>query len=261
MTLSACQLTLGYQSNIIIPSVSLTLNAGEITCLVGANGCGKSTLLKALAGVLKPRQGTITLKGKPLRDWPKKAIAKEIAFLPQDPIAPDNISVYQLVSHGRFAYQGLLGKVTQKDVDAIETALKLTGMTKYKHRSFNHLSGGEKQRGWLALCIAQQAKLLLLDEPTTYLDIGHQYEILTLLRELNQQQQLTIAMVLHDINQASQFSDRIVTLQDGNIIADDTPINAVNEKMMMNVFGIDVEMQTRRDGNKIYPLAIPLGAR
>jgi iron complex transport system ATP-binding protein len=261
MTLSACQLTLGYQSNIIIHSVSLTLNAGEITCLVGANGCGKSTLLKALAGVLKPRQGTITLKGKPLRDWPKKAIAKEIAFLPQDPIAPDNISVYQLVSHGRFAYQGLLGKVTQKDVDAIETALKLTGMTKYKHRSFNHLSGGERQRGWLALCIAQQAKLLLLDEPTTYLDIGHQYEILTLLRELNQQQQLTIAMVLHDINQASQFSDRIVTLQDGNIIADDTPINAVNEKMMMNVFGIDVEMQTRRDGNKIYPLAIPLGAR
>ncbi|MEZ8026215.1 iron dicitrate ABC transporter ATP-binding protein [Enterovibrio norvegicus] len=261
MTLSAYQLTLGYQSNIIIPSVSLTLHAGEITCLVGANGCGKSTLLKALAGVLKPRQGTITLNEKPLKDWSKKALAKEIAFLPQDPMAPDDISVYQLVSHGRFAYQGLLGKVTQKDVDAIENALKLTGMTKYKHRSFNHLSGGERQRGWLALCIAQQAKLLLLDEPTTYLDIGHQYEILSLLRALNQQQQLTIAMVLHDINQASQFADRIVTLQHGNIITDDTPINAVNEKMMMKVFGIDVEMQTRRDGNKIYPLAIPLGAR
>ncbi|EOD77544.1 ABC-type transporter, ATPase component [Grimontia indica] len=260
MTLFADHLTLSYQSNTIVPDVSLAINHGEITCIVGANGCGKSTLLKALAGILKPSRGEVRLNETSLSRWSRKALAKELAFLPQDPIAPEGISVFQLVSHGRFAHQGLLGKVSEKDIEAVEMALKQTGMTAYRDRPFNSLSGGERQRGWIALCIAQQAKILILDEPTTYLDIGHQYEVLSLLKKINRQHKTTIIMVLHDINQASQFSDRIVTMQDGKVIADDSPINTINEEMMNRVFGVKVEMQMHRDGEKIYPVAIPLCA-
>ena len=260
MTLVAKHLALGYQHQIVVPDASLTIARGEITCLIGANGCGKSTLLKALAGVHRPHAGSIFLDDTLLSAWPRKRLARELAFLPQTPIAPDDITLEQLVSHGRFAHQGLLGRISVADIEAIEHALAITGMTEFMHRPFNTLSGGERQRGWIALAIAQQAKLLLLDEPTTYLDIGHQYEVLSLLSELNRQHQLTIVMVLHDINQASQFADRILTMHQGQIIADAPPREAINAAMMQQVFGIDVELQTRHRGNKSYPYLIPTGA-
>lgn len=243
----------------MVPEVSLTLQEGEITCLIGPNGCGKSTLLKALAGLLPPASGQVFLDNRPLPHWSRKAMARRMTLLPQNPVAPDDLSVYQLVSHGRFAWQGLFGRMTQQDLDAVEQALHLTGMDQLRHRSFNTLSGGERQRGWIALALAQQADILLLDEPTTYLDIGHQLEVLELLAQLNREHQRTIVMVLHDINQASQYSDRILAMQQGRIIADDSPVNAITPEMMQQVFGIQVELMMRQQGDKTWPYGLPVG--
>lgn len=270
MTLSAENLILSYSSgqsassttseaSPVVPEVSLTLQEGEITCLIGPNGCGKSTLLKALAGLLPPASGQVFLDNRPLPHWSRKAMARRMTLLPQNPVAPDDLSVYQLVSHGRFAWQGLFGRMTQQDLDAVEQALHLTGMDQLRHRSFNTLSGGERQRGWIALALAQQADILLLDEPTTYLDIGHQLEVLELLAQLNREHQRTIVMVLHDINQASQYSDRILAMQQGRIIADDSPVNAITPEMMQQVFGIQVELMMRQQGDKTWPYGLPVG--
>jgi len=270
MTLSAENLVLSYSSgqsassttseaSPVVPEVSLTLQEGEITCLIGPNGCGKSTLLKALAGLLPPASGQVFLDNRPLPHWSRKAMARRMTLLPQNPVAPDDLSVYQLVCHGRFAWQGLFGRMTQKDLDAVEQALHLTGMDQLRHRSFNTLSGGERQRGWIALALAQQADILLLDEPTTYLDIGHQLEVLELLAQLNREHQRTIVMVLHDINQASQYSDRILAMQQGRIIADDSPVNAITPEMMQQVFGIQVELMMRQQGDKTWPYGLPVG--
>ncbi len=246
--------------NIVIPQVSLTLNEGEITCLIGPNGCGKSTLLKALAGLLSPTEGQVLLDNKTLSNWSPKALARRLTLLPQSPVAPDDISVHQLVSYGRFAHQGLFGRMSQQDIDAVDNALNQTGMQPLKHRIFNTLSGGERQRGWIALALAQQSDILLLDEPTTYLDIGHQLEALDLLSRLNQQQGLTVIMVLHDINQASQYGDRILTMKQGRIIADGTPLEVITPKLMQQVFGIDIELIVREQGQKQYPYGMPLTA-
>ena len=270
MTLSAENLILSYSSgqsassttseaSPVVPEVSLTLQEGEITCLIGPNGCGKSTLLKALAGLLPPASGQVFLDNRPLPHWSRKAMARRMTLLPQNPVAPDDLSVYQLVSHGRFAWQGLFGRMTQQDLEAVEQALHLTGMDQLRHRSFNTLSGGERQRGWIALALAQQADILLLDEPTTYLDIGHQLEVLELLAQLNREHQRTIVMVLHDINQASQYSDRILAMQQGRIIADDSPVNAITPEMMQQVFGIQVELMLRQQGDKTWPYGLPVG--
>ncbi|MBB1485780.1 ABC transporter ATP-binding protein [Oceanospirillum sediminis] len=270
MTLSAENLVLSYSSgqsassttseaSPVVSEVSLTLQEGEITCLIGPNGCGKSTLLKALAGLLPPASGQVFLDNRPLPHWSRKAMARRMTLLPQNPVAPDDLSVYQLVSHGRFAWQGLFGRMTQQDLDAVEQALHLTGMDQLRHRSFNTLSGGERQRGWIALALAQQADILLLDEPTTYLDIGHQLEVLELLAQLNREHQRTIVMVLHDINQASQYSDRILAMQQGRIIADDSPVNAITPEMMQQVFGIQVELMMRQQGDKTWPYGLPVG--
>ena len=270
MTLSAENLILSYspgqsassttsEASPVVPEVSLTLQEGEITCLIGPNGCGKSTLLKALAGLSPPASGQVFLDNRPLPHWSRKAMARRMTLLPQNPVAPDDLSVYQLVSHGRFAWQGLFGRMTQQDLDAVEQALHLTGMDQLRHRSFNTLSGGERQRGWIALALAQQADILLLDEPTTYLDIGHQLEVLELLAQLNREHQRTIVMVLHDINQASQYSDRILAMQQGRIIADDSPVNAITPEMMQQVFGIQVELMMRQQGDKTWPYGLPVG--
>lgn len=263
MTLSAQNLVLNYSGQPIpekkatVQDISLTLREGEITCLIGPNGCGKSTLLKALAGILPPVSGTLELDRKPLSEWSAKALARCMTLLPQTPVAPDEISVEQLVSHGRFAWQGLFGRMTQADTDAIEDALQLTDMAHLRHRRFNHLSGGERQRGWLALALAQQADILLLDEPTTYLDPGHQIEMLELLSRINRDHRRTIVMVLHDINQASQYADRILVMQQGRMITDAPPDQAITQAMMQQVFGLNVELIRRQDAEKTYPFWIP----
>ncbi len=256
--LAAHDLTIGYPDKKLLTQASFTINSGEITCVIGANGCGKSSLLHVLAGLTTPLSGRVTLANKTITEWPKKALARKLSLLPQAPEAPEGISVFDLLMHGRFCHKGLLSKYQQSDIDAIDNALKFTGMESLREQEFNLLSGGERQRGWLALALAQESEILLLDEPTTYLDIGHQQDILRLLKRLNIEKKLTIVMVLHDINQASQYADRILTLQAGNIIADNHPKQVINPELIKQVFGIDVDLISRNDGDKKYSYCIPV---
>lgn len=251
-------LTIGFPHKNLLKQSSFTINAGEITCIIGANGCGKSSLLHTLAGLTTPLSGTVILEDKAITQWPKKSLAQKLSILPQTPEAPDGISVSELLMHGRFCYKRLFSKSQQADLDAIDNALKFTGMELLRDQEFNRLSGGERQRGWLALALSQEPEILLLDEPTTYLDIGHQQDILKLLKKLNVEKKLTIVMVLHDINQASQYSDRIMVLQDGHIIADAPPKDVINSILIKQVFNINVDLISRSDGDKTYPFCIPL---
>lgn len=258
MTLAAQNLILGYKDNVIIESVSLTINKGQITSVIGPNGCGKSTLLKALGGIIKPFQGQVMLDEKCLSQWPSKKLAQNLALLPQHPIAPENISVHQLLNHGRYPYQGLFGQNNQQDIEIIEWALEVTQMTAFRHREMNTLSGGERQRGWIALALVQQPNILLLDEPTTYLDIGHQMEILELLTNLNQQHKLTIIMVLHDLNQASQYSHRLIAMQQGKLIADGSPHKILSAELIKQLFNIESEIIYRQQNGSSYPFSLPI---
>jgi|TARA_B110000240_G_C13443962_1_gene429466 ABC-type cobalamin/Fe3+-siderophores transport system ATPase subunit len=260
MTLAARNITLGYKSKYIIESTNIKINTGEITTLIGGNGSGKSTLLKALSGILMPIEGDIYLDNKPLNKWPAKQLAQNLSLLPQHPIAPENITVEQLVSHGRYPYQGLLAPVSKEDKEAIKWAIDATNLSALKNRDFNSLSGGERQRGWIALALAQKAKYLLLDEPTTYLDIGHQLEVLDLLRKLNQDIGLTLIMVLHDVNQASQYSDRLLAMKNGKIIADDKPIKVLTTELLHSLFAIESEIILRHENFKTFPYSIPIRA-
>ena len=261
MTLKADNLTLGYKEKVIIKDTSLTIKPGQITSLIGPNGSGKSTLLKALAGILTPLQGQVTLDNKRLSQWPSKQLAQRLALLSQHPIAPENISVQQLIGYGRYPYQGLFGQNNQEDIEAVEWALEITQMIELRHRGFDTLSGGERQRGWIALALAQQSDILLLDEPTTYLDIGHQMEILDLLANLNQQYQLTLVMVLHDINQASQYSHRLLAMRQGELIADGLPKDVFSGELLRELFGIESEIIYRRKRSQSYPFSIPIRAQ
>ena len=258
MTLSTQDLVLGYQNQRVIPAANIVIEEGDLVSLVGPNGCGKSTLLGGLGGLLKPISGQVSLAGQCLSKWQQKALARYIALLPQSPSAPDSISVAQLVRHGRYPHQGLLGLNSQDDVDAVEWALEMTGTIVLRDRNFSTLSGGEKQRVWIAMALAQQSKIILLDEPTTYLDVGHQLDVLNLLVELNQKHRLTVVMVLHDINHASQYSDRIIAMHNGKVIADGKPVDVVTERLLDELFAIEVELIQRREGHRCYPYCLPL---
>jgi ABC-type cobalamin/Fe3+-siderophores transport system ATPase subunit len=261
MTLIADKLTLAYQGNIIIESTSLTIQKGKITCLIGPNGCGKSTLLRALSGIHKPIKGQVSLDSQNLIQWPAKKLAQRLALLPQHPVSPESISVQQLVSHGRYPHQGLFCYNSQQDLEAVEWALEMTQMTTLRNRQFNTLSGGERQRGWIALALVQQSDILLLDEPTTYLDIGHQMEVLDLLANLNQQHQLTLVMVLHDVNQASQYAHRLLAMKQGKLIADGAPRDVISASLLHQLFDIDTEVIYRQDNDRTYPFSIPIRTR
>ncbi|UDL05626.1 ABC transporter ATP-binding protein [Marinobacter sp. CA1] len=257
MTLSAERLVLGYRGpaspRTIVPELSLSLSRGAIHCLVGPNGCGKSTLLKALAGVLTPLSGRVCLEGREVAQWGHRPLARRLALLPQNPEAPEDITVRQLVAHGRFAHQGLFGRSSAADRAAVADALALTGMAGLQNREFQALSGGERQRAWVALALAQQADYLLLDEPTTFLDIGHQLEVLSLLRQLNRDRGLTVAMVLHDLNQASEYADRLLVMDQGRLQADGKPAEVLTPALLRRVFGIEAAWVMQQHGGRRYP--------
>lgn len=257
MTLSAERLVLGYRGpaspRTIVPELSLSLSRGAIHCLVGPNGCGKSTLLKALAGVLTPLSGRVCLEGRELAQWGHRPLARRLALLPQNPEAPEDITVRQLVAHGRFPHQGLFGRSSAADRAAVADALALTGMAGLQNREFQALSGGERQRAWVALALAQQADYLLLDEPTTFLDIGHQLEVLSLLRQLNRDRGLTVAMVLHDLNQASEYADRLLVMDQGRLQADGRPAEVLTPALLRRVFGIEAAWVMQQHGGRRYP--------
>lgn len=256
--LNANQIALHYQHKPVIQNLSVAIARHQITAIVGPNGCGKSTLLKLLGGLTKPSEGTVSLEQKPLHEWQPKALAKKLALLGQNPQAPGGMLVKQLVGHGRFPYLGLFNTLSQHDQHAITWALKKTQLEELQHKPLAHLSGGERQRAWLAMALAQQSEILLLDEPTTYLDLGHQFQLLDLLKQLQTHERKTIVMVLHDINQASQFSDRIIALKKGAIVADGTPQQVVTKQLINQLFNIDVLVVPQRYGNAIKPLCLPL---
>jgi iron complex transport system ATP-binding protein len=243
-TLSAQNLQVGYLERAVIERLSLDILHGQITALVGPNGSGKSTLLKALARLLKPASGTVLLDGKAIHTLSTTEIAQQMAILPQGPSAPHGLTVRELVEQGRYPHVGALRMLRQQDHTAITTAMELTDMTTFAHRPLDNLSGGERQRAWIALTLAQDTPTLLLDEPTTFLDIGHQLEVLELVAQLNRERGMTIVLVLHDLNQAARYADRMIVLNNGAIAADGSPSAVLTPALLADIFGVHVNIVT-----------------
>ncbi|UJJ29995.1 heme ABC transporter ATP-binding protein [Halopseudomonas maritima] len=237
--LRAEHVALAYDRQRIIQDLDLQLPAGKISVIIGPNGCGKSTLLRALAGLLKPQAGQVLLDGRALARHGARELAKRLGLLPQSSSAPAGISVADLVARGRFPHQGLLRQWSAEDAAAVSEALRLTDLTTLAERPVAQLSGGQRQRVWLALVLAQQPQLLLLDEPTTYLDIAHQYDVLELCRRLNREAGRTLVLVLHDLNQAARYADHMVAMQQGRVVAAGTPAQVLQPALIRRVFGID----------------------
>jgi iron complex transport system ATP-binding protein len=253
-SLSCTNLTLGYGANAVIENLSLKVPSQRITTLIGPNGCGKSTLLRGLAGLLKPQAGCVQLDYRELASWPRKIRARRIAFLSQASISPEGLTVRDMVQHGRFPHRSFFGGEQEVDRHAVAWALSATHLTKLAGRLLTQLSGGERQRAWIAMALAQQADILLLDEPTTYLDLGHQLEVLQLLTELNATHGITLIMSLHDLNQAIRYSHHTVALDSGRIVASGAPTEVIDHRLLQEVFRVRATLIQRGDGHTIcYP--------
>jgi iron complex transport system ATP-binding protein len=231
-------LTLGYDDRTVVADLDLTVLDGRITAIVGANACGKSTLLRGLARLLPPRDGAVFIDGRSVADMRTLDVAKVLGLLPQSPIAPDGITVADLVSRGRYPHQGWFRRWTERDHDAVTRALDATGVADLVDRPLRDLSGGQRQRVWVAMALAQDTDLLLLDEPTTYLDINHQVELLRLLRKLNAGSAKTIVIVMHDLNLACRYCDHLIAMCDGTIVAEGSPTEVVTAELVEKVFGL-----------------------
>lgn len=238
-TLAAEALSLAYGDRTIIEDLDLTLPPGRITAIVGANGCGKSTLLRALARLIRPKSGRVLLAGMPLQNRPSKEIARTLGLLPQSPTAPEGIAVADLVGRGRHPHQKLLARWSEQDYTVVAQSLAATGTEDLADRSVDELSGGQRQRVWIAMALAQETDILLLDEPTTFLDVAHQIEVLDLLTDLNRDRGTTIAMVLHDINLAARYADHVIALRGGKIVASGAPADVVTSDLIRDVFDLD----------------------
>ncbi|WP_375425217.1 ABC transporter ATP-binding protein [uncultured Friedmanniella sp.] len=236
--LEARRLTVGYDRQPVLRDLDLRIERGTVTTFVGANGCGKSTLLKALGRVLRPQAGEVLLDGVPIRRKPNRSVARRLAILPQSPVAPAGTSVFDLVMRGRNPHQSWARPWTAEDAAVAEHAIAATGLTEVAHRDVATLSGGQRQRAWIALVVAQQAETLLLDEPTTYLDLAHQLEVLRLVRRLNREQGSSIVLVLHDLTLAARYSDRLVVLHEGRAAADGTPAQVLTPELLARAFGL-----------------------
>ncbi|MCM3736575.1 ABC transporter ATP-binding protein [Bacillus cytotoxicus] len=232
------QLELMYGNQTIINHLDLYIPEGKITALVGRNGCGKSTILKSLARLLQPTKGHVYLDGKAIHTMPTKEVSKKLAILPQSPTAPEGLTVEGLVWHGRYPHQRLLGKRTEKDHEMVNWALEVTGMHQFTNRTLDELSGGQRQRVWIAMALAQDTELLLLDEPTTYLDMAHQLEVLELLKKLNEEEKRTVVMVVHDLNHAAKYAHHIVAIKDGDKVMEGAPNEILNDELFETVFGV-----------------------
>ncbi len=256
--LAAQDLQVGYGNQTILKNLSIEIERGKVTALVGPNGSGKSTLLKTLARLLSPSSGQVYLNGVALTRLATRDIARQLAILPQNPVAPPGLSVGELVEQGRFPHVGPLGMLRRQDREAIAEALSLTAMTEFAHRRLDNLSGGERQRAWISLALAQETPLLLLDEPTSFLDIGHQLEVLEIVRQLNRDRAMTIILVLHDLNQAARYSDRMVVLKRGRIIADGTPRRVLTPELLAEAFGVRAESPWNRKREFPYVFPMPI---
>lgn len=239
-----------YEKKNVIEDFSFHIDKGEIVSIIGPNGSGKSTLLKAVSGFISYHTGTVKLEEENLKTMKRKDIAQKLCMLSQKNQAPADMTVKDLVIYGRIPHKRWFEGVNEKDTEIVNWALKKTYMTEYEDRLVGSLSGGESQRAWIAMALAQQPKVLLLDEPTTYLDISHQHEVLELVRELNEEMDMTILMVLHDLNQASRYSDRIIVVKSGEKEIIGTPEEVITCGMIRQVYRMDSEVQCLRDGGK-----------
>jgi iron complex transport system ATP-binding protein len=257
--LKAKQLTLAYDGAPIIRNLNLAIPTGKTTVLVGANGCGKSTLLRGLARLLKPKSGMVYLDGKGISQLKAKTVAKKMGMLPQSPVAPEGLTVRDLVAMGRYPYQSWLQQWSKEDEQQVAEALEITAMTELADRDLDNLSGGQKQRAWIAMVLAQDTDILLLDEPTTFLDLSHQVELLDLLDELQQIKGKTIVMILHDLNLSCRYGDYLVAIQQGKVYATGTPQQVMTEEMVRDVFNLECRIVP--DPLADTPMCIPMGRK
>jgi iron complex transport system ATP-binding protein len=237
-------LCLGYGAKPVIQDLSIGIPKGAVTVIIGANGCGKSTLLKGIARILKPDAGTIRLEGRDIHSAPSQEIARRMASLPQSPRAPEGMSVEELVAYGRFPHKRGFGTLGKEDFAIIRESLRIAGIEAYHDRLLSDLSGGQRQRAWIAMTLCQKTAFMLLDEPTTYLDMAHQMEILSLLAALNRHEGRTIVMVLHELNNASRFADYIIAMKDGRVIAKGPPGTVVTRENLREIYQIEADLLT-----------------
>jgi iron complex transport system ATP-binding protein len=240
--LTSTDLSLSYESASILEHLDIGIEQGEIVSLVGPNGCGKSTLLRGLARLLRPSGGAVCLDGKEIHQLPTRELARKIGVLPQNASAPEGLTVHELVAQGRFPHQSWLRQWSEEDERATQEALRITHMQQMADRPIDTLSGGQRQRAWIAMALAQDTDILLLDEPTTFLDMAYQLDVLDLARRLNREKGMTIVLVLHDLNQAARYTDRMIVLGDGHVVADGTPQEVLTPEMLAAVFGVAVNI-------------------
>lgn len=248
-------ISIAYGKKQILDDICMEFEKGKITTIIGPNGCGKSSLLKTIPRTVTPAAGTAVFEGRPIKSYAPKELAKKIAYLPQIHTSPDDINIRTLVSYGRYPYKKFGSGLTEEDKRIIDETLELTGLSHLADRLMNNLSGGEKQRAWIAMTICQQPEILLLDEPITYLDVGYQVEVLELVRELCDRLKITIVMVLHDMNFTARYSDRIYVLKDQSVHKYGSPVEVIERKNLREVFHIDSQLY--HDDRNGCPIVIP----
>ncbi|MCT9079533.1 ABC transporter ATP-binding protein [Streptomyces fulvoviolaceus] len=250
-------LRLAYDDRIVVDDLDLAIPPGRITAVVGANACGKSTLLRALARLLTPKAGTVLLDGRSVHSIPTRTLAQQLGILPQSPLAPEGLTVIDLVGRGRSPHQTWWRQWSSADEQAVNAALRATSMTDLAHRAVDELSGGQRQRAWIAMAVAQDTPVMLLDEPTTYLDLAHQIDVLDLITDLNRHQGRTVVMVLHDLNQACRYADHVIAMKAGRIAAEGTPAEVVTAATVEDVFGL--RCVVGEDPVSGTPMVVPMG--
>lgn len=235
---------IAYDGRRVVSGLDIAVPAGRITALVGPNGSGKSTIIRALARLAVPSRGEVFLDGRAIRHLSGRELARRMSLMPQSPFSPDGLTVRELVGYGRFPHRRLMGGASARDVAAVDRAIAMTGLAELADRPVDHLSGGQRQRAWIAMAVAQETETMFLDEPTTFLDMAHQAEVLNLLRRLNRREGRTIVMVLHDLNHAARYADHILALREGRIVSAGHPADIITAGLLREVFGVTARIFT-----------------
>jgi len=254
--LAAEHVRLAYDDRVVVRDLDLQLTEGSFTAIVGPNGCGKSTLLRALGRLMRPVSGQVLLDGRTIARTPTREVAKVLGLLPQSPIAPEGLTVGDLVARGRHPHQSWLRQWSRDDEAVVAEALAWTDMTELAERPVDELSGGQRQRAWISMALAQGTDLLLLDEPTTYLDLSHQIDVLELVGRLHAERGRTVVVVLHDLNLAARYAERLVAMKDGELVASGTPGEVLTEQLLADVF--DLEARILPDPVSGTPMVVPV---
>ena len=257
--LRASELRVGYGDSVVLDGLDVDVVDGTVTAVIGPNGCGKSTLLRALARLLPARHGQVLLDGKRIDRYPSREVARVLGVLPQTPVAPDGLTVADLVARGRHPHQTWYRQWSGDDETAVAEALRWTGMAEFAERTVDTLSGGQRQRVWISMALAQGTEILLLDEPTTFLDLAHQVDVLDLVERLHREMRRTVVMVLHDLNLAARYAGRLIAMRDGRIVADGRPEEVLTTELLRRVFELDAQVIT--DPVAGTPLVVPVGRR